>query len=199
MLSDKRSNLADKRAGVTREAIIAATQELLITDHPATISVPAVARTAGVSVRTVYRHFPNKAALLDAVANHFPDQVIGSVSRNFTDISQARDDLMQLWLRFGDNMPAVRAEHLSPAGAELRQRRLTDTRLGVAKAVVAALPDACDDDREKLTDLIVAATSSSMFLELTDRLGRTPAEAARLAMWTVNAFIKTLAEEGPMP
>jgi AcrR family transcriptional regulator len=34
------------------------------------VSMPAIAREAGVSIRTVYRHFPTKADVIDALAGH---------------------------------------------------------------------------------------------------------------------------------
>ena len=45
-----------------------AVSDLVANDHPAAISVPAVAERAGVGVATVYRYFPTKEALLDAAA-----------------------------------------------------------------------------------------------------------------------------------
>ena len=43
----------------TRERIVHALGEQLTEEHPAALSVPAVARRAGVSVATVYRYFPS--------------------------------------------------------------------------------------------------------------------------------------------
>lgn len=187
--------LADKRAQVTRDAIIAATQELLITEHPATLSVPSVAKLAGVSVRTVYRYFPNKQALLDGIAHHFGNRAMGTGPREFNDLRAVEETLVRMWNDFAENNAAVRAEHLSPVGADLRQRRLLDTRLGVAKTVNALFERAPEDEREKLTDLLVAVCSSSMYLELTDRMGREAEEGARMAMWAARALLVAFAQE----
>jgi AcrR family transcriptional regulator len=56
----------DDSSQETRQRIVDAVAALVTEEHPATISVPAVARRAGVSVATVYRYFPNKGQLLDA-------------------------------------------------------------------------------------------------------------------------------------
>lgn len=199
---DARS-LADQRAAVTREAILKATQNLLVNEHPAAISVPAVAKQAGVSVRTIYRYFPNKQALLDAIANYFPDRADVYVSSTFESMAGSQEALIRLWSMFDENRAAVRAEHMSPAGSELRQRRLTETRTQIHKVVSTAAPVGSEADRERVTDAVVAVSSSSMFLELTDRLGYAGPDAARLAIWMASALIEKLAAdhavEGPTP
>ena len=60
------SPLREQQAAATRERIL----EGLVTtmaDGLAEVSMPAVARAAGVSVATVYRHFPTKQTLFDAL------------------------------------------------------------------------------------------------------------------------------------
>src|SRR5688572_9549807 len=56
-----------EHAELTRQRIIEALMDLLVEERPSTISIPAVAKRAGVSVRTVYHHFPTKEALFDAM------------------------------------------------------------------------------------------------------------------------------------
>ncbi len=188
-------SLADQRAAVTREAILKATQDLLVNEHPAAISVPAVARGAGVSVRTVYRYFPNKQALLDAIANYFPEKADVYVSQTFESVDTSREALVRLWNTFDENRVAVRAEHLSTAGRDLRERRLTETRTQIHKMVSKTVPFGTEADRERLTDALVAVTASSMFLELTDRLGHNSTDAAHLAIWISNALLEKFASD----
>lgn len=183
-------SLADRRAAVTREAILKATQNLLVNEHPAAISIPAVADEAGVSVRTIYRYFSNKQALLDAIANYFPDRIDLRSAETLRSTASSEEALIRLWSMFDENRPAVRAEHMSTAGSDLRRRRLTETRTQLHKFVSAAAPVGSEADRERVTDAVVAVSSSSMFLELTDRLGYAAADAARLAMWMATALIE---------
>ena len=60
--------LRDAHKNATRSRIVRAVADLVAEAHPASISVPAVAKRAGVGVATVYRYFPTKEALLDASA-----------------------------------------------------------------------------------------------------------------------------------
>ena len=62
-----RSPLRESRARETRDRVVAAATEQFLTNGWAGTGMREVARTAGVSVETVYSHFPSKRALLDAV------------------------------------------------------------------------------------------------------------------------------------
>src|SRR3989337_1926667 len=64
-----RSELREEHAEETRARILDATMRVIATGV-ASVSVPAVAREAGVSVPTVYRHFRTKRELLAAVYPH---------------------------------------------------------------------------------------------------------------------------------
>jgi AcrR family transcriptional regulator len=54
--------------GDLREALLAASLELLETDSPTALSLRAVARRVGVSHAAAYRHFADKTELLAAIA-----------------------------------------------------------------------------------------------------------------------------------
>lgn len=189
-------SLNDRRAAVTRDAIRDAVQEILASEHPASISIPAVADRAGVSVRTVYRYFPTKAALLDDIAE--------AHMRRADQLTDGRQDLFDnpatylrvLWQDFATDVEAVRAQHSSQAGAELRARRLQGSRDGIRVHLDKAFPDTTETDRELLTDLLVAIPSSAMFLELHSRMGHDPELAADLAMWALGAMQREFAARG---
>src|SRR5437016_896045 len=62
------SPLREQQAAETRHAILKAVLTLFERDDDFDIAMPAVAKEAGVSLRTVYRHFPTKADLLMGLA-----------------------------------------------------------------------------------------------------------------------------------
>jgi AcrR family transcriptional regulator len=169
----------------TRRAILHSFNELLDEGNPVTISVPAVAQRAGVSVRTLYRYFANKDALMEAGGRWFDEAARGAVGGDVTNANR-QEYLRRLWVDFADNISAVRAQHASAPGRDLRQRRLP-----AARALVdAALPPTLDGrDRDDVVDLVVAVASSSMFLELVDRMGHDPERAAALVDRLIDLLI----------
>jgi TetR/AcrR family transcriptional regulator, mexJK operon transcriptional repressor len=64
-----------------RAAILSAARDLFLNDGFDRTSVDAVSARAGVSKRTVYDYFGDKATLLQAVVNDISDSLVGTVQR----------------------------------------------------------------------------------------------------------------------
>ncbi len=196
---DKAStDLRQRRAEVSRQAIREAVTKLLVTEHPASLSVPAVAAEAGVSVRTVYRYFPTKQDLLDDVAEIQQRRADTMVNGRQDLFDNPGAYLEALWTDFETDLEAVRAQHLSPLGREIRGRRRDQFREGLRVRMAKAFPDAPEEQRHQLADLVMTVMSSATFLELHERLGHSGADAARMAWWAARAMQKQFAEDGGM-
>ena len=70
------SPLRERQTEQTRELILQALTEQLAEGGLADFNIPAVARRAGISVRTVYRYFPTRDALLAAVGDWIENRLI---------------------------------------------------------------------------------------------------------------------------
>ncbi|MFF9812271.1 TetR/AcrR family transcriptional regulator [Streptomyces sp. NPDC014006] len=82
---------------LTTERILEATEEVLRRHGPAKATVVDVARALGVSHGSVYRHFPTKAALREAVTKRWLDRT----SERLAAIAAAEDDpkeRLRTWL-----------------------------------------------------------------------------------------------------
>lgn len=191
--NDASQDLRRRRAEVSRQAIRDAVAQLLLTEHPSTLRIPAVAAIAGVSVRTVYRYFPTKQDLIDDVAQVQQRRADALVNGREDMLDSPERYLTALWSDFEDDLAAVRAQHLSPLGAELRANRLEKFRGDLANRLDKHFPDASAKDRTDLGDLIIMVTSSAAFLELHTRLGHSGPDAARLAWWAASAMQKQFA------
>ena len=181
-------SLRSRQQQATRASIIDAFLALSHDENTISISMPMVADRAGLSVRTVYRYFPTKDDLQTAGANFFNDRVTDRLQSQ-VDATNFDTYLKSLWLDFADEMPAVMAEHSTAAGRALRATRLAESRAAVQAAAGPSM------DAETI-DLIVAVASSSMFLELVDRMGHSPEAAAAMAARMVRLI---LAAETPHP
>jgi AcrR family transcriptional regulator len=65
---------------LTRERILEAAEDVLRRFGPAKATVVDVARVLGVSHGSVYRHFPSKAALREAVAERWLHRIMGPLA-----------------------------------------------------------------------------------------------------------------------
>lgn len=190
------TDLRQARREATRTQIVGALLDLLETGSPATISMPEVAETAGVSLRTLYRYFPTKADLLDAAGSWFDERPRHDRAHTGVDTTNLLEFQRQLWTEFGEHVSAVRAQHHSPAGRELRAHRLSSQRDEVGAAYDQLGIELTTDDRSRLIDASIAAVSSSTFLELVDRMGHDPVDGADLAVWMVEAMVAHAARTG---
>ncbi|WP_028938524.1 TetR family transcriptional regulator [Pseudonocardia spinosispora] len=87
-----------KRDGpLTSEEILACTEDVLRRFGPAKATVVDVARALGVSHGTVYRHFPTKSALREAVTHRWLDRVHAGLPDIVTGPGSASDRL-RTWL-----------------------------------------------------------------------------------------------------
>lgn len=190
--SGSRPRLRDRQAEATRQAIIDAFLELAHEANSVSLSMPAVARRAGVSVRTLYRYFATKDELQDAVAYRAAQRAEATMSDPTLDRSTLALYLTALWRSFAVDVPAVQAEHATPVGRQLRAARLHDSRATTRRLS----PEAAGDD--EAVDLLVALTSSSMFLELVYRMGHMPDRAAALAVYAAELVVADVTANGPL-
>ena len=148
--------------------------------------MPDVAARAGVSVRTLYRYFPNKDALLGGANEWFSAWAQQMIGNRMVGLDALGVYLENVWTAFSENVAAVRVQHTSAGGREFRARRTESTR----QTIDAALPDVIPADRRgDLVDLIAALASSSMFFELVERFGHSPAEGAAMATRLVHLLV----------
>ena len=183
--------LRERQQAETRATIIDAYLELAHRDGAGQVSIPAVASAAGVSNRTVYRYFATKEQLQTEAAFRFARRADAMLGDRALDVDTVPQYLTGLWTDFAESLPAVIAEHSTPAGRELRTTRLDRSR----EQVRAALPEADDET----IDLVIALSSSSMFLELVDRMGHSPKQAVAMVLRPLRLLFATVESSGDEP
>ena len=107
--------------------------------HPASISVPAVAKRAGVGVATVYRYFPTKEALLDASAMVLGDDAkLTSLDAYPSTFEEATTLLPDQFAAIARQLPLARNQLSSPLGRQLRQVRWQAKQASLARALAGS-------------------------------------------------------------
>ena len=183
-----RSELRAQQADETRTRILDAAVRVLGGGF-VSVSVPAVAREAGVSVPTVYRHFGTKRGLIAAIYPHLVrragldrvmppatvDELRGGV-RAYIDHVESFDDL-------------ARAAMASPASDDLRRASMPERLAAFRRFADSIEPSPSEADRERIARLLVILTASSALRMWRDHLGASADEVADDVDWIVRAAI----------
>lgn len=182
------SRLREEQADDTRDRILEATLRLMATGI-ASVSVPAVARAAGVSVPTVYRHFGTKAQLLAALYPHLARRVgIGELVLPRT-VDEVGPMIRTIYARldaFGD---LARAAMASPASEEARRAEFPERLDTIRRFVDDVAPEAPASVRERIARIMAVVTSSGALRAWRDRLGASADDAAEDIEWLLTAAI----------
>lgn len=189
-----RSELREQQSEATRERILDATTRV-IARGLAEVTVPAVAREAGVSVPTVYRHFGTKRDLLAALQPHLQRRAGIDRIAPPTSIDGLRGTLVALIGGMEGLDDIARAALASPAGEEVRRIHAPNRfRLGrtIVDGIAPELPEA---DRDRVTRVLLVLTSSAALRMWRDQLGRSVEETAEEIDRAVRAVIASAAGE----
>lgn len=183
-----RSQLRAEQAQETRARILDATVPF-VARGLATLSIPAVAREAGVSVPTVYRHFATKQQLIEAIYPHVTRHAAIKQPPPPRSISELRDGVRQ-HLAYLDSLDdQTRAVMASAASDELRRATIPN-RLAVFRELVDSVePKLAEADRERLNRFLVVLSQSASLRMWHDHLGLSVDEVAEEIDWLVKAAI----------
>lgn len=142
----------------TRDAIIEAAIDAFEAERTFSVTLPAVAERADVTVKTVLRHFGNRDALIDAAWQRLFDDIRAEREPPPDDPATALDVLIEHYERRGTMVLATLAEEDKDSRA---QRMNSAGRLGhrawVEQVFGARLPEQ-PDERSRLIDVLVVAT-----------------------------------------
>lgn len=98
----------DAAAAQTRERILEAARRLLQRVRPEDLSLADVAKKAGTSVRTAYRHFEGPEALVRELALRFIQRFLGPEGRVAEKLSGLPDQLSRLHAMLSDDPSSYR-------------------------------------------------------------------------------------------
>ncbi len=188
------SPLRDAQAQATRDLILDALTEIASADGFEQVVIRDLASAAGVSERTVYRHFPDRQALLDGLIGRMAER--GGWNRQDVDVLTSLPAMAAAvettFRQFDENEAETRAAarlNLDPARSAQDTVQRTER---IARLVDDALPQLDRTDRQGVLAVIRTLISSRTWLRMRDEFGLTGSEAARFVRWTIELMIADL-------
>jgi AcrR family transcriptional regulator len=184
-----KSQLREKQAEQTRERIVDALFEQVLDTQRNDFAIAEVAERAGVSERTVYRHFPTRDDLIRAVDERYQNLPAPEPPKSVSDFPRHVGDLYG-W--FAENEELVEAAHVAGIGRELHQRaraRRGEMARRVMDEMFAPLPKR---ERKILFAVVRSMFGSAIWRAMRDEAGLTNDEAREAATWVANLLTKDI-------
>lgn len=184
-----RSEIRQEQVEATRTRILDAALRVLARGV-ASVSIPAVAAEARVSVPTVYRHFRSKPELMAAAYPH----AVRRAGLDTIDFPRSTDELRPLIRAVYDRLDTLDevtlAAMASPMAAEVRHATMP-ARFERVRRLTDAIepPPLVEADRDRITRLLVVITASASLRMWRDHLGLSVDEVADEIEWIVRAAV----------
>lgn len=184
---DYDNRLRATRAEETRRQILEAIAEELSDGSITELSVARVAKRAGVSEPTVYRHFPNREAMFDALDAHVNQKL--AVPELPEEIDDLAPFVERLFAAFDAERELVRGLMVARLGVEwaTHQRARRIARLQpVLDRLVDGLPAS---EARAATAVIRYLQSSRAWKAFADDFGMDGREAGAACAWATQALL----------
>jgi len=182
--AERRAAMADETRTRILDACVA-----ILAQGPDELTIPAVAKAAGVSVPTVYRNFPDKKALVQETAYYLRDKrgVFGPPST----LDELPQHLLRTFEQASTVADSVRAALSSqPIMQARRELGEHDVRKqGTVKLFGEALDKLSPQDRERAVTMATVLCSSATLRAFHEVVGAGPEVAADVVTWTIHRIL----------
>jgi AcrR family transcriptional regulator len=195
MVANVRSNppsgpsLRERRRQETAELIVDAVLDLMADAGIDGLTMDAVAQRVGVSLRTVYRYFPDRGSLLTAaLARHNQEVPFESP----TSPDQIGAVYGEVFPRFDDAPAIVQAVLAARVAGSVRWEARSDR----IREIEEALAPACDrlppDEAEQARAVIVYLANALAWLSLRDESGLDGHQSGAAITWAIDTLVADL-------
>ena len=175
----------------TRELILDAVTSLLDDRRADEVTTRDIAAAAGVSERTVYRHFPDRGALLDGLSQRLP-HLTGRPSFEVGDLDELAPTSRRLMEVLDEHYVVARAEAVFNADP---RRFAADTRTNtrdMCELLATGLPELSEREQLRIAAVIRCLVSSQAWLRMREEFGVSGVESGPVVAWVVDTIIREL-------
>jgi AcrR family transcriptional regulator len=192
MSNGSSATLRERQVSATREQIVDVAWQLLI-DHPQEpFSHEAIAKRAGMGVRTVYRHFPHRTDLLQALWERVRDE-------SGTRFPSTEDEIVPLvrdtFEHFNEHESLVRSSLAFSASAELRGQGSLQGRPAFRQSLGDLLANLPAASQRRVLAVCLGIWSAPFWQLLRDRGELSGKEAQEAGAWAMEAVLNAARAE----
>src|SRR5947209_5916235 len=183
-------SLREQHALATRERILGAVADLLEAGRAEELTVPAVAETSGVSLRTIYRYYPTREELLEAAGRWIGDEVLKHPYP--LNLDQVADYYEQGAPDFDERPGLVRALAFSQLGRQVRGYRRRERLEAIGQALRAELPNLSEQELREAEGVLTYLHNMLAYTTLREEGGLSGEEIGEAIGWAIRTLIQDL-------
>jgi AcrR family transcriptional regulator len=186
------STLRDRQVAQTRELILDALTTLLDDRRADEVTTREIAAVAGVSERTVYRHFPDRDALLEGLTQRLPafDVVRPSFGvGGLEDIAPTSRRLMEV---LEEHYVTARAEAVFNADPRRFAAATQANTRDMVDLLAKELPELGERERLRIAAVIRCLVSTQAWLRMREEFGVPGTESGPVVAWVIDIIISEL-------
>jgi AcrR family transcriptional regulator len=192
------SPLRDRRAQQTRDEILDALTRLLEAHGADEITTQELARAAGVSQRTVYRHFPDRAALVEALTARLV-AVTGRGPVDPTRLEDLKPVVIKLMADLEAHQVEARAEAIFNADPRRYATATREHTRRFGELVAVSLPELDEKQQHGVAAIARVLVSAQTWLRLREELGIGGEASGPLVAWVLDALVHEVHRGNPPP
>ena len=184
------SPLRSRQKEQTRDLILDAVDAILRRAPLSEVTIAAVAHEAGITERTIYRHFPTREDLLDAVWRRALQALSGGQDPRVETLEQILDLTRAAYQTFDANAGTVRALIAAPEGVDA-SKPPAEARLAMLRqayeGLLAGIPE---DEANAVVMATHALSGASAWSHLRDYCGLDGADGGKAAALAIELMVE---------
>jgi TetR/AcrR family transcriptional regulator, cholesterol catabolism regulator len=187
-----RSPLRDERADQARTRILDGLVQVMARNGIAELSVPLIAKQAGVSIPSVYRYFPTKRHLITALDEYAHKK--GSFTLDEFGPIETPEDIARIVPLTFKRREAIEstlsAAMNSRLGFSMRRHEFEERAKHFSKALRPATKHLSRKEQQWLTDVVFVLSSYACVRAFRDYLGLDSEEAGKRVSWAIRLLTR---------
>ena len=186
------SEVRESAKDETRQGIIQAVIALILHEGVHAFTMQNVADKAGISLRTVYRHFESREQLLEGLSDHVDQAVDALGIRAPTTIAEGEAIIRPLFSKFGVIQDALRASVIASIATRHAAKGYRQRRAILLDMLAVALPKLSADEIKEAGAIVGMLSGSRAWYLMTSELGLDSEQAGRAADWALRTLLADL-------
>lgn len=186
------STLRDRQVAETRESILDALTHLLGDRRADEVTTRDIAASAGVSQRTVYRHFPDREALLEGLTQRLPQFEGPKPSFGSGGLGDIAPTARRLMAMLDDHYVTARAEAVFNADPRRFAAETQANTREMRELLASGLPELDEREQLRVAAVIRCLVSTQAWLRMREEFGVPGTESGPVVAWVIDTIFREL-------